>query len=491
MINNNSWYTACTMGKATSVFICQECGGENSKWAGQCPRCGAWNSLVEQVVSKASKTKFKAKKCEAKPVFLSQIQDVLESRIKTGIGELDRVLGGGIVPGSVVLVAGEPGIGKSTLLTQLALRVGQGTTTQQSGSSYFARSMRGGKAGDKNVSASLNSRKSNASSVLYVCGEESPSQIKMRIDRIAAKGKKEITSDGLMFLPDTDVDIAIATIESKKPVLVIVDSIQMMHTDDLRSVTGSVSQISQCTNRLIETAKKTNAAVFIVGHVTKEGAIAGPKILEHLVDAVLELNGDRQHEYRIVRANKNRFGPTDEVGIFAMDDVGMSEVKNPSDRFLEERQNRIPGSVVVCVLEGTRPMLVEIQALVVPSGLSIPRRVANGVDQRRVQLLTAVLTKRCGIKLAEADVYVNVAGGLAVREPAVDFGICLAIASSAYDRALPKGTVVIGEVGLLGEVRKVNRLSKRINEARAQGFKMIISPEEYSSLVNAIQKLLK
>jgi DNA repair protein RadA/Sms len=447
------------MARGASVFVCQQCGVSTPKWSGQCPSCGVWNSLVETVVS-TSRVKGKGRRAKSavKPVKLSEVEGISEKRIPTNIGEFDRVLGGGIVPGSVILVAGEPGIGKSTLLTQLALRLA-------------------GLAKGKQI--------------LYVCGEESPAQIKMRIDRISDGAKGIERRVNLLFLPEVNVDVVIASVEKEKPGLVIVDSIQTMVTQDLTSSAGSISQTSECTSRLLDVAKRQAIPMLLVGHVTKEGSIAGPKVLEHMVDTVLELSGDRQHEFRLLRASKNRFGATDEVGIFVMEDSGMHEVANPSDRFLADRQKKVPGSSIVCVLEGTRPMLVEIQALVVPSNLAVPRRVASGVDQRRVQILVAVLTKRCGVRLGNMDVYVNVAGGLNIREPASDFGIALAIASSAKNKALPYDSVVVGEIGLLGEVRKVGRLKQRLSEAKAQGFKRVITANEFPSLQRAISSALR
>src|SRR3989344_4785099 len=457
------------MAKVASVFVCQQCGAPTSRWSGQCPSCGAWNSLVETAVSSRRTTAGKRSlRLAAKPISLSQVQGISEQRIATGIGELDRVLGGGVVPGSVTLVAGEPGIGKSTLLTQLALKV-------SNASSKFK----------------VQNLKLKAPSVLYVCGEESPSQIKLRIERVGSGNAERGLGDRVLFLPDVDTDAIVATIEKEKPGMVIIDSVQTLRTSDLTSAAGSVSQVTESASRLIDCAKRLSVPMFLVGHVTKEGSIAGPKILEHMVDTVLELTGDRLHEFRLLRTGKNRFGATDEVGIFSMDDRGIQEVKNPSDRFLSDRQERVAGSCVVCVLEGTRPMLVEIQALVVPSSLSIPRRIASGVDQRRVQLLVAVLMRRCGLRLGNQDVYVNVAGGLTIREPSSDFGIALAIASSVKDRPLPKGNVAIGEVGLLGELRRVGNLQRRVREAKAQGFHSILSCEKYSSLPVAIRSVFR
>lgn len=471
------------MARNASFFVCQQCGTTFPKWSGRCSQCGAWNSLVETMVSTrtqnakrhANGRAGKTQNLAVKPIRLSEVTGVAEKRIPTGIGELDRVLGGGIVPGSVVLVAGEPGIGKSTLLTQLALRVANSIW-------HMANSKRG--------ETKPSAIRHTPSAVLYVCGEENPGQIKLRVGRLEASLKFKVQSAKLFLLPEVDVDAVVSTIEKEKPGLVIVDSIQTMMTGDLTSSAGSVGQVSESTRRLISVAKALEVPVFLVGHVTKEGAIAGPKILEHMVDVVLELSGDMQHEFRLLRTTKNRFGTTDEVGVFVMEEVGLEEVLNPSDRFLEDRQDKVSGSAVVCVLEGTRPMLVEIQALVVPSQLAIPRRVASGVDLRRVQILVAVLTKRCGLRLGDADVYVNVAGGLTIREPASDFGIAMAIASSNRNRALPTKTAFIGEVGLLGEVRKVGRLNQRLAEAKAQGFSRVVSASEYRSLAAAVRALL-
>lgn len=456
------------MARASSVYICQQCGFESPKWQGQCPSCGAWNSFVETVVSVRVKGRGQRAKRSEKPVKLADVDSVSEMRVPSGIGEFDRVLGGGVVPGSVVLVTGEPGMGKSTLLTQLAMQVCHESSKLKVKSSKLA-----------------------APTVLYVCGEESPGQIKMRVERLAQVTNSKWQMANIYFLPEVNVDVVVASIEKERPRLVIVDSIQTMVTSDLTSSAGSVSQVSESTARLLDIAKKLAIPVFLVGHVTKEGTIAGPKVLEHMVDTVLELAGDKQHEFRLLRANKNRFGATDEVGIFVMEDDGMREVVNPSDRFLADRQKKVPGSCVVCVLEGTRPMLIEIQALVVPSNLSVPRRVASGVDQRRIQLLVAVLTKRCWIRLGNKDVYVNVAGGLTIREPASDFGIALAIASSSKNRALSADSVAIGEIGLLGEVRKVGRLKQRLSEAKAQGFRRVITAENFPSLRKAIATLLR
>jgi len=442
------------MAKSVTHFICQNCGAEFPKWAGKCEQCGEWNTLVETVVS-ARSTKHEARNSkQAQIIKFQDIQNKEVERETTGIGELDRVLGGGLVPGSVVLLAGEPGIGKSTLLTQLAMKLG-----------------------GKTVGSVL--------TVLYVCGEESPEQIKLRIMRLKRTDLSERSVLSLSFLPTTDVDEVIS--QAGNPSLMIVDSIQTMATEDLTGMAGSVGQIRECAYRLLNLAKETGVPVFLVGHVTKEGAIAGPKVLEHLVDTVLYLEGDKHHEFRILRSQKNRFGPVDEVGVFTMSGSGLIEVNNPSDVFLEERQKNVAGSCVAIVMEGTRPVLVEIQALVVPSQLAMPRRVASGIDQRRLQLLVAVLSKRLRLPLATDDVYVNVAGGLNLKEPAADLAVCLAIVSSFKNKAVGAKTAVFGEVGLLGEIRKVSWSEKRIKEAKKLGYSQIISPGTAKDLSTAVK----
>jgi len=439
------------MGRQISKFVCQKCGFESPKWAGQCGGCQEWNTLVETLVAK-KKSGFGGGVRGIRPVKLSEVKSRKVERDKTRIGELDRVLGGGLVPGSVVFLAGEPGIGKSTLLTQLALKMSEGLV----------------------------------SSVLYVCGEESPEQIKLRVDRMGGERNSELS-----FLAETDVDVVIESIKNlaKRPLLVIVDSIQTMSTGDLTGMAGSVGQVRECSYRLLNMAKKLHIPVILVGHVTKEGTIAGPKVLEHLVDTVIYLEGDKKHQFRILRSYKNRFGSVDEVGVFMMTDKGLTEVKNPSDVFLEERQKNVAGSCVVATMEGTRPVLVEIQALVVASQLAVPRRVGTGVDQKRLQLLTAVLTKKCRLALGQMDVYVNVAGGLKLIEPAVDLGICLAIASSFKNKTLKQNTAVFGEVGLLGEVRRVGFIEKRVREAKKLGYSRVIGPEQVKTVLQAVRLL--
>lgn len=443
------------MPKTSTRFICQNCGNEALKWAGRCNGCGEWNSLVETtVVTKKSNIKNLRSKISAAPVKFADVKGKEFVRVKSGINELDRVLGGGLVPGSVVLLAGEPGIGKSTLLTQLSLKL---------------------------------------DNVLYVCGEESPEQIKMRINRMTVKDSPSLRKGEsfLSFLPTTDVDEIISSIShlASKISLLIVDSIQTMATTDLTGMAGSIGQIRECAFRLLNFAKETGTVVFLVGHITKEGAIAGPKILEHLVDTVLYLEGDRRHEFRILRSQKNRFGSVDEVGVFLMTDKGLTEVSNPSDVFLEERQTNVAGSAVAVVMEGTRPMLVEIQALVIPSQLAIPRRVGSGIDMRRLQLLVAVLSKRLKLPLGTYDVYVNVAGGLNLKEPAADLAVCLAIASSFRNKPVGPKTAVFGEVGLLGEVRRVSFGAKRVQEAKKLGYSQVIGPDRVKSVNELIKRL--
>lgn len=442
------------MAKSKTVYICQSCGQEYPKWSGQCAGCGKWNTMVETVVS--TKLKTQSAKLKAgnfvKPIKLTEIQSQQIGRVSSGIGELDRVLGEGIVSGEVVLVAGSPGMGKSTLLTQLGL----------------------GLEGKK---------------VVYVCGEESPTQVKLRTNRLL--GRKKPASN-LFLLPETNTESVIASLEQAKPDLVIIDSIQAMWTERLTGVAGSVGQVRESANLLTQFAKANQVPLFLVGHVTKEGSIAGPKVLEHLVDVVLYLEGDGKHEFRLVRTVKNRFGSTDEVGVFTMSDQGMIEVTNPSEIFLPETtRGNNPGSVVTVSLQGTRPVLVEIQALVTSTSLSIPRRVGTGVDQRRLQVLCAILQKHAGLRLSDKDVYVNVAGGLTLREPAADLAVCLSIAGSYKDKPVQRGTVAIGEVGLLGEIRRVAFLDKRIKEAKSQGFSHIVTHETASHIRSLLTKLLR
>lgn len=427
--------------KISSVYVCQQCGSTSPQFLGKCPECDSWNSFSEEVTG--ARHQATARKSEAKVVNLAEVEKTHYQRLKSGFDEVDRVLGGGVVAGSVVLVAGDPGIGKSTLLTQIGL---------------------------------------NISKALYVAGEESAQQIKIRADRVKPKAN-------LAVLNEVDVDVVAGVIEEMKPPLVIVDSIQALETSDLESVPGSVGQVRESAHRLQKVAKSSHVPILLVGHVTKEGTVAGPKTLEHIVDVVLNLEGDLATNFRILRGAKNRFGATDEVGIFEMSDIGMVEVKNPSKIFLETRVNA-PGSAVVPVMTGLRPVLVEIQALVTKTYLPVPRRTGAGVDNNRLQLLVAVLQKRLGLALFDQDIFVNVTGGLKVVEPAADLAIAVAIISSFKDSVITSESAFIGEVGLLGELRPVRGLAKRIAEARKLGFTNIITPEKAKSLAQAMKLTL-
>ncbi|NNE34849.1 MAG: DNA repair protein RadA, partial [Rhodothermales bacterium] len=419
------------MAKSKTRFVCQTCGHSAHRWMGQCPGCQSWSSMVEEF-DQSGPRKSPSSSAARPTITLSEVSANQEPRLPTGVDEFDRVLGGGIVPGSVVLVAGDPGIGKSTLMTEVA--------------------------------ALLNGRR-----VLYVCGEESPSQVRLRADRLGVEGTH------VDLLPETDVDAVIATAAERDPSVMIVDSVQTLYRADLTSAPGSVSQIRESSAALIRAAKGSGMAVFLVGHVTKEGTIAGPRVLEHMVDTVLHLEGDRHHAFRILRAVKNRFGSTNEIGVFEMQGKGLVPVTNPSAVFLSERGSS-SGSAVVCTVEGTRPMLVEIQALVTDSSYASPQRAATGFDGRRLQMLLAVLEKRQGLRVSSQDVFVNVAGGLKLSEPAADLGILMAVASSLLDRPLPPDTAIIGEVGLGGEVRSVSQISVRIREAEKLGFRAAVVP---------------
>ena len=471
----------------TSVYVCQSCGFESPKWQGRCPSCGEWNSLVETAVSTRKSPLRRGfagqAKSLSKPLRLNEVESLKFSRVTTGISELDRVLGGGIVPGSVVLLAGEPGMGKSTLLTQLAITLSDKEIKNQI--SPASPSARRGRAKIKITNKKLKITDNFLNNVLYVCGEESPGQVKLRVERIKNKNNSD-----LYLLPETNVESILVSAEQLKPSLMIIDSIQTMWTERLTGMAGSVGQIRECTQILLQFAKERNMPIFLIGHVTKEGAIAGPKILEHLVDTVLYVEGERAHEFRILRAAKNRFGPTDEVGIFVMEDKGMKEVKNPSEIFIQNQKIARAGSCTVVTMQGVRPVLVEIQALAVQSQLPVPRRVGRGIDTNRLQILCAVLQKKAGIPLYNQDIFLSVAGGLRVFEPAVDFGICLAIASSYKNKTLTEKSIAIGEVGLLGEIRKVPFLEKRVKQARALGYKNIIGPQQYQTLREAIKELL-
>lgn len=438
--------------KNISVFFCQECGNETSKWSGQCPSCGAWNTLVEEIVDKTS-IKTRAKVSDIKPTKLVDVTASNEQRISTNIEEFDRVLGGGIVPGSMILVGGDPGIGKSTLLLQTCQRL---------------------------CLSNIN--------VMYVSGEESLQQIKIRADRIGQFNNK------LDLLCETNLDTIKAVVEREKPTVLIIDSIQTMYNEAVSSAPGSVSQVRESTSVLMEIAKVQGIAVFIVGHVTKEGTVAGPRVLEHMVDTVLYFEGDRHASYRILRGVKNRFGSTNEIGVFEMRDIGLTEVKNPSAVMLDGRPENATGSIVTCSMEGTRPILVEIQSLVSKTAFEIPRRMATGCDYNRVNLLVAVLErmrdtklgKSCGIFLGRSDIYVNIAGGIRINEPAIDLAIAMAIYSSEKDIPIDAKTIIFGEIGLSGEVRSVSMAEQRVNEAKKLGFEKVIIPTSNLSSVTNI-----
>jgi DNA repair protein RadA/Sms len=429
-------------GKNRSVYICQSCGYQSSKWLGRCPQCEEWSSFVEERTStKGQRPRGQGDMSVAMPVAITDVSADEAERLPTGIDELDRVLGGGALPGMVVLVGGDPGIGKSTLLLQAA--------------GYMSRA---------------------AQSVLYVSGEESAKQTRLRADRIGA------LSDHLLILPDTSVERILAHIEQLRPQLVVVDSVQTLSSEQLQSGAGSISQVRDATARIVEIAKTEGIAIFLVGHVTKDGALAGPKVLEHMVDCVLYFEGETSHAFRILRAVKNRFGSVNEIGVFEMAKDGLREVRNPSRMFLSERSENTSGSAVVCTLEGTRPLLIEVQALASPSPLAMPRRVATGFDVNRVALLIAILEKRGGLHLHGEDVYLNVAGGIRVTEPAVDLGVAAAIASSFRDRPIDPRTVIMGEVGLGGEVRAISQLESRLREAEKLGFRRAVIPEPKHAL---------
>ncbi len=430
------------MAKSKSVYICSECGYESPKWYGKCPSCGEWNTMNEEIVTPAAKSAERAVRPSssyARPMRLDDISTHDEFRYKTGIGELDTVLGGGIVKGSLVLIGGDPGIGKSTILLQVCQNLGK--------------SIR----------------------ILYVSGEESRRQLKLRADRLG------VTSD-ILVLTETDVEIVAEEIKSTEPELVIIDSIQTMNLTQLNSSPGSVTQVRECTNLLMRTAKQLEIPVIIVGHVNKDGAIAGPKVMEHIVDAVLYFEGDRQLTYRILRAVKNRFGSTNEIGVFEMREDGLKEVENPSVMLLSGRPTNVSGTCVACTMEGNRPILAEVQALATDSGYGNPRRMSTGFDYNRMALLIAVLEKKAGFYFTGADAFVNVVGGFRLDERAVDLCVALALVSSLKDCPVPDDLIAFGEIGLAGEIRAVSHAEKRINEAARLGFKRCVLP--YYNLKN-------
>lgn len=428
--------------KVKTLFYCTDCGNETPKWQGKCPACGAWNTIIERPAEKPAKRSVPGETrgsklgiAVSKPKTMNEVEVTDELRFRTGMGELDRVLGGGAVKGSLVLVGGAPGIGKSTLMLQICDNICR-----------FA-------------------------DVLYVSGEESERQIKLRAERLRVRG------EGLSLLAETNLENVIDAVHEVKPDVLIIDSIQTLYNGDLSAAPGSVSQVKECTLALMQLAKGEGVTIFVIGHVNKEGSIAGPKVLEHMVDCVLYFEGERHMAYRILRAAKNRFGATNEIGVFEMEDGGLAEVPNPSEALLAGRPTDTPGTCVTCVMEGARPVLAEIQALVVPSNLGNPRRVSNGFDYNRAVLLLAVLEKRGGLLLGNCDAYLNVIGGLSLDEPAADLAAVLAMASSFRDRTVPHDLAAIGEVGLTGELRAVSALGQRLSEVQRLGFTKCLIPK--------------
>jgi DNA repair protein RadA/Sms len=419
------------MSKSRIKYICSSCGYESLRWLGKCPECESWNSFTEEIIE-TSKRKPTISKSKYELNTIETISANEEDRIKTGINEFDRVLGGGLMPGSVILLGGDPGIGKSTLAMQ--------------------------------ATANINHK------VLYATGEESEKQIKLRASRL------KLNSAEFYVQAETDLSDILGAINQHSPAVVVIDSIQTMYRSELENSPGTITQIRECTSLLMEEAKKKHYSVIIIGHVTKEGMIAGPKLLEHMVDAVIQFEGESNHSFRILRAQKNRFGSTNEIGVFEMHEDGLREVKNPSELFLSEREKQTPGSVVTSSIEGTRPILLEVQALVTPSNYGYPQRVSNGFDQRRLSILLAVLEKRANVRVSATNVFINIAGGIRITEPAGDLAVCSAIASSLLEKVIENQTIIIGEVGLGGEIRSVGHIEKRIQEAQKLGFRTAVIP---------------
>lgn len=434
--------------KTKSVFFCTECGNESPKWSGRCSACGAWNSMVEQTAEKVSKGSNKrVRTTNVKSTCITELDTTDEIRFLTGMGELDRVLGGGAVKGSLVLVGGAPGIGKSTLMLQICQQLGQ-----------FAK-------------------------VLYVSGEESTHQLKMRAQRL------RVDSENLRVLSETCLGDVLACVEEEKPDVLIIDSIQTLYNEELDSPAGGIGQVKDCTMSLMHLAKGQGVTVFVIGHVNKEGSIAGPKVLEHMVDCVLYFEGDRHMTYRILRAAKNRFGATNEIGVFEMMDIGLQEVENPSEMLLSGRPKDAPGTCVTCVMEGARPVLAEVQALIAPCAGSKPLRSCNGFDYSRAAMLLAVLEKRGGLKVSQCDAYLNIIGGLTLDEPAADLAAVVAIASSYLDKPVSGEMAAIGEVGLSGEIRSISHLEQRLSEVQRLGFTRCIVPAHRAKELKALAHL--
>lgn len=431
------------MAKIKTKYVCQNCGYETAKWLGKCPECTKWNTFVEEIDDKSVKKEtFIVDKSSSKPVTINSIRSKGEERFSTRIKELDRVLGGGVVKGSLVLVGGDPGIGKSTMLIQVSSNVAE--------------------SGKK---------------VLYITGEESESQIKMRAQRLG------INSNNLYIFAENNLSLIEAQLDKIDPEMIILDSIQTVYNPEIASAPGTVSQIKEGTSKFMKIAKKMGISTFLVGHVTKEGSLAGPKLLEHMVDTVLYFEGERYNTYRLVRAVKNRFGSTNELGVFEMRDTGLEELENPSKVLISEKPKDVSGSVIISTVEGTRPMLIELQALVSPTSFGIPKRTSTGVDYNRVAMLLAVLEKRVGLQIQNQDVYLNIVGGIKINEPSIDLGIAIAVASSFKNIAIDENIAVTGEVGLTGEIRAVSFIEKRIAECKKLGFKQIVIPKSNYELV--------
>lgn len=426
-----------------TIYICQNCGNEAPKWIGKCPSCDQWNTYVEEIIQRKAKTsKLNISESSSKPLSISGITSTNEKRITTRSNELDRILGGGLVPGSLILLGGEPGIGKSTLALQLSLTL------------------------DK-------------LKILYISGEESPQQIKLRADRIG------MSSDNCFILSETQVEAILIQLQNISPDLVIIDSVQTLQTEDIESSPGSVSQVRECTSRLLKISKKTSIPIILIGHITKDGSLAGPKILEHIVDTVLLFEGDHNYVYRILRVIKNRFGPASETGIFEMENTGLKEISNPSQILISESTEDVSGVAIASTIDGMRPFLIEVQALVSTAVYGTPQRSTTGFDIRRLNMLLAVLEKKAGFKLAAKDVFLNIAGGIRVSDPAIDLSVICAILSSSFDKAINKKICFSGEVGLSGEIRPVNRIEQRIREAEKQGFNKILISNQNKKLAKS------
>ena len=437
------------MAKTKTIFVCSDCGYESQKWLGKCPACNSWNTFYEEKLQATTAQGKNIKLKETtKPLKLNSVVGKEEIRTKTKVGELDRVLGGGLVKGSLILIGGEPGIGKSTLILQLCDKIADEDGT-----------------------------------VLYISGEESAEQVKLRADRL------NIKNDHIMFLGETDIDSIETQIEDINPKLVVIDSIQTIYSNEITSAPGTVSQVREITARVMKCCKQNRITTVLIGHVTKDGNIAGPRVLEHMVDTVLYLEGERYFSYRVLRSVKNRFGSTNEIGMFEMRNEGMCEVTNPSAVLISEDAEQVPGAGIVCSLEGTRPLLIELQALTTQSVYGIPKRTGNGVDFNKIALLIAVLEKRARMSLGNQDVYLNVVSGMKINEPAIDLGIALVIASSYKSIYIPKDTAIIGEVGLTGEIRSVNMIDKRLSEAERLGIKRVIIPQNNKKLLKDSYKL--